>query len=238
MKKLPFRSPVGRSSSPVRRNMSQITGAYWEGNKQRNRERGVGKKLETGVEKRHEDGCLADFIDDGHWWVGLYSKLEGFSWRIWDGEPEQEVYVGAFIVNNKIIFPLEFDLDGRIAAQICVEEGLMVMGTSNHVWVMRVGSAMNVIEEMKIVKQTMYQMSTSNGKILLVDDVEAMNSVFDGTTLEKVSEFNLMERHEFHSNWRVSCMNMGFVIMWEDEIYGRVWDVEVGRCLYCLEPSP
>ncbi|KAK8958183.1 hypothetical protein KSP40_PGU019362 [Platanthera guangdongensis] len=149
--------------------------------------------------KKDEDDCLVDFIGDGRWWVGLYRKLEGFSWRVWDEETEQEVYVGAFIVNNKIIFLLEFDLDRRIAAQICaVEEGLVVMGTSNHVWVMRVGHAMNVIEEMKIAKQTMYQMSTSNGKILLMDDVEAMALVFDGTTLEEVGGFNLMERREFH----------------------------------------
>ncbi|KAK8934865.1 hypothetical protein KSP39_PZI014234 [Platanthera zijinensis] len=53
-----------------------------------------------------EDGSLVDFIDDGRWWVVLFDKLEGFSWRVWDREIEQEVYVGDFIVNNIIIFPI------------------------------------------------------------------------------------------------------------------------------------
>ncbi|KAK8947551.1 hypothetical protein KSP40_PGU018093 [Platanthera guangdongensis] len=112
------------------------------------------------------------------------------------------------------------------------------MGTYDHVRVMRVGPAMDMIQEMKIVMPTLYQMSASNGRILVVDDDEAIALVFEGRTLEEVGRFKLAESREFHSCLGVGCMNWRFAIMWEEEGEGRVWDVEAGRCMYYLELMP
>ncbi|KAK8943120.1 Transcriptional regulator STERILE APETALA [Platanthera zijinensis] len=151
-----------------------------------------------------EDGTLVDFAGDERRWVGLFAGVPGWSWRVWDGETEQEVYAGGSLTDADSVagWHMLADISFPSVARIAVAAAGTVVGcTGSRVQAMRVGGMVEVTAEVS-------RFGVAAGRRMRREEMRPGRGV-------------------------VGSMNWGYVVMWVGGV-GRVWDALTGESLYAL----
>ncbi|XP_028550406.1 transcriptional regulator STERILE APETALA [Dendrobium catenatum] len=120
-----------------------------------------------------ENGTLVDFVGDGRWWVGLFAGAPGWSWRVWDGETEQQVYAGGSLTDRDSVagWHMLADISGPSVARVGVAESGVVIGcTSSRVQTVSVEGEVEVIAEMELRRAAAADaLGASDGRVVVVD---------------------------------------------------------------------
>ncbi|KAG0477189.1 hypothetical protein HPP92_014030 [Vanilla planifolia] len=184
-----------------------------------------------------EDGTLVDFTGDERWWVGLFAGVPGRSWRVWDGETEEEVFAGGSLTDLESVagWHMLADISGPSVARIGVaEEGLVVGCTGTRLQAVRVEERGAVGEglDMELRAAAVDGMGASEGRVVVVEG-GWLGVVRVAQTMEEVCRFGLATGRRRGDEGRVlGCMNWGYVVVWVGGGVGRIWDAANGELLY------
>ncbi|KAK6918727.1 hypothetical protein RJ641_017149 [Dillenia turbinata] len=174
------------------------------------------------------DGALVDFTGCNRWWVGLYAGVPGRSFRVWNGETEDTVFVGGTLTDPESVNgwrllaePIEFI--GRIritseeSAVACTKMSLMVFDLRNGELILNEDFRREVV---------VGAVDVSNDAVVIVD-VRGAASVRRVRDLGQIRRFRLSGGGAGVSGL-LGSMNLGYVLMWAGGVT-RVWDREIDQ---------
>ncbi|KAH7660588.1 Quinoprotein alcohol dehydrogenase-like protein [Dioscorea alata] len=182
-----------------------------------------------------EDGTLVDFSGDNTRWVGLYAGVPGRSFRIWNSENEQVLFVGGSLTDPDSVagWHLLTDLAGPSLGRARVGQPGTVMVACTGWRLQAFDDSGDVLNEAGFGREAVVDcVDACEGSVVVVD-VRGTARVRQARTLEELCRFNTVRRRDAAQPAAVTgCMNWGYVLLCFGDGVIRVWDAATGEFLY------
>lgn len=178
------------------------------------------------------DGALVDFAGCSRWWVGLYAGVPGRSFRVWDGQREQLLFVGGSITDPSSVmgWHLLTELTQFIGRVRVTNQELAVACTSLRFIAFNLRNPGNLLGDEEFERELIGGAFDVSDETFLLMDGNGVGSVRKLGTLEELCRFTVADAARGSV---LGCINVGNALICARGMV-RVWETEHGGYLYSL----